>query len=90
MADATALSELSGTTPSEANLLAIQNRIILNIYNLMEGKFDAVDMTLFGKSGHRQEPSKLLEQLRKMLTDVNAMLAELPVEIVSQWDNPEL
>ena len=90
MADATSLSELTGETITEQHLLAIKKRIVLNIYNLLEGKFDAVDMTLFGSSGHRQEPTKLLEQLRKMLADINSQIGELPIEIVSQWDNPAL
>lgn len=65
MADVTEIPD--GEELTAAKIDAIIGRISLNIYNIMEGKWDALDHAEFGAVGKKVEPSKLLAELRKQL-----------------------
>lgn len=90
MADVSDFTSVSGEDLTEAQLKGILRRIDLNIYNILDGKWSAVDYAEFGGTGHRKDPTKLLAQLRELRASYKAMLDEFPAEEWTQYDNPEL
>lgn len=90
MADVANLDGISGTPHTAAQIQAIINRIDVNIYNCLAGKWDLVDYAEFGSAGHKMEPSKMLEQLRKWREYYVTLLQEIPVEVYTQWDDPSV
>jgi hypothetical protein len=75
---------------TEGQIQAILNRIDRNIFNILAGKWDALDHTEFGAAGKKSEPTALLAELRRQRETYKEMLANVPYEARSQWDDPNL
>lgn len=65
MADVTEIPD--GDELTAVQIDSIISRISLNIYNILAGKWDALDHAEFGAVGKKVEPSKLLAELREQL-----------------------
>ena len=93
MADITTLAALESADEgdlSEEAVRAILKRINLNIYNILENKWDAVEYAEFGDAGHRKDPTKLLKVLMEMKEKYEALLQHVPSYNVTQWDDEGL
>jgi len=90
MADVPDLTGISATPHTAAQLQAIINRIDVNLYNMLANKWDLVDYAEFGMTGHKKEPSKMLEQLRALRRFYLDLLQEIPAEYYTQYDDPSV
>ncbi len=87
MADVSNFDNVSADALTEAQIQGIIRRIELNIYNILAGKWDAVDYAEFGDAGHRRDGTKLLAELRQQLAFWQGRLDSLPVFEVTEWDD---
>lgn len=87
MADVTEIPD--GEELTAAKIDAIIGRIALNIYNIMEGKWNALDHAEFGAVGKKVEPSKMLAAYEKLLRYWEQKRAEFDTyEERTAYDDP--
>lgn len=87
MADVSEIPDGSELTAAQCD--AMISRISLNIYNIMAGKWDALDHAEFGAVGKKVEPTKLLAELREQLKLWKDLRAGFDTyEEISVYDDP--
>lgn len=89
MADISSINSIpDGSDLTEAQIKGIINRIQINLFNLLEGKWDLLPYAEFGEAGHRADPDKLAKELREQLKYWTQQLRELPASEISVLDDP--